>query len=250
MNIEEIIRNLLIEMRPLLEKKVIIFLSGGSINTEILLKVLGEFKNVHYTFVISENGEKMLNMEAVSQLNGHIIHSVEELEEVLVSTELILIPVLTRNTLAKIALGIADNLVTTGIARAIMMNKETIAVRDSFSHLNQVNRLNGLADNDEYNGMLDEYEKRLQHFGIKFVDLAEFKTTVNTKLTCKAFESANELSHDEQQPADIVTESSILTLAELRNAKQQGTIFLKKGTRITPLAKEFIDQKKVEIKWV
>ncbi|MBP3039888.1 hypothetical protein J9303_10355 [Bacillaceae bacterium Marseille-Q3522] len=251
MNMEELLRNLWNELRPLLEKKLLIFLSGGSVNTDILLKILKEQKNARYMFVLTESREKMTDIKSLRQISGQLVNTMEDLENSLREAELILIPVMTRNTLAKAALGIADNLVTTGIARAIMLQKEVIAVRDSFNPQHEWNRVNGLSNNNAYNQMLAQYERQLQFFGVKFVDLVEFQSTLKEKLTPPAMTKAADATSAGNSPlTEAATESAIITMAEINRFGSQEIIPLKAGTIITPLAKEYLDQHEIKIKWL
>lgn len=245
------------EMLPLLEKRVTIFLSGGSVNTDILLKGLADLNYKHFDLVISESGKSMLNEESVQKLNGKVIHSLYDLEESLSHTCLVLIPIMTRNTLAKTALGIADNLVTTGIARAIMMNKEILAVKDSFDANHPVNIANDLSHNSFYNSMLENYESQLKRFGVKFIDLAEFKTVVQKKMTLLPTELKNiELTNQSNSSSnmDIQNEvqlnSSILTLTDIRGYSDNALIKIKPNTIVTPLAKDYIASHHMRLQYI
>nr|WP_295970809.1 flavoprotein [uncultured Bacillus sp.] len=247
MELENLVKNMLKEMLPLLEKRVLIFLCGGSVNADILLKSLADLKYKHFDLVISESGKSMLNEEAVQKLNGRIIETVFALEEAVSNSHLVLIPVMTRNTLAKTALGIADNLVTTGIARAIMMNKEVLAVKDCFDANHPINIANDLSHNSSYNSMLENYENQLQKFGVKFIDLSEFKRVVQKKITFLSSEfntsnSGNKRSSSKEiaKQNEVHLTSSILTLTDLRGYSENAVIKIKPNTIVTPLAKDFM----------
>ncbi|MDP4128153.1 MAG: flavoprotein [Bacillota bacterium] len=167
MNIEELVKNMLQTIVPNLNKRILIFLTGGTVNAEILLNILADYDEHQYDIVISENGKESLSEAAVGGLKGKRLNSFSELKDALKKADFILIPVMTRNTLAKAALGIEDNLVTTGIARALMSNKEVFAVKDSFSSEHPINKAMDLAHNAAYNAMLKSYEYQLETFVLK-----------------------------------------------------------------------------------
>lgn len=257
MNIEELVRNMLQNLLPKWNKRMIIFLSGGSVNTEILLKVLADFDHRNYDIVLSESGKMMISTAGIEALNGNVINSFSELEKSLEEAEIVLIPVMTRNTLSKAALGIADNLVTTGIARALMMGKEVLAVKDSFDVHHPINQVQGLAHNQVYNDMLKGYETQLKKFGVKFIPIEEFKPTlqnkINQDLSAKTNVFDGGVSVENNQLTTISekvkVDAAILTAGDIRKYEQHGVIQIKPSTIVTPLARDFIssNQMKLEI---
>lgn len=254
MNIEELIRNLLKEMMPVFNRRAVIFLSGGSVNAEILLKLLTDFQFNHCDIVMTESARAIMNEASIANLNGHMVHTHQELEEAITACDLILIPILTRNTLSKVSLGIADNLVTTGIARAIMMKKEIIAVRDSYHPKNAINIVNELSKNDSYNEMLLTYERNLESFGLKIVDLSEFKVVVQNKLNGTIRESnKNENSVQQEIKLENINEevinSSIISVADLKKYGNQKRIPIKTGAIITPLANDYIRTNEISLQF-
>lgn len=251
MDLEYLIKNMVREMFPLLEKKVLIFLSGGSVNTDILFRVLADLKYRHYSLVISDSGKSLLNKEAIQKLDGKIIESIFELEESVTKADLILIPVMTRNTLSKVALGIADNLVTTGIAKAIMMNKEILAIKDSFDANHPINKVNNLANNYTYNSMLTNYEDQLTNFGVKFIELEEFKNVVQQKITHTFIQEKKEIStENEVDQKEIKVQSSVVTLTDIRGYANNVVIKIKPNTIVTPLARDFIASNSMKLEFI
>ncbi|MCM3691889.1 flavoprotein [Neobacillus niacini] len=258
MNIEELVRNMLQNLLPEWNMRVTIFLSGGSVNTEILLKVLADFDHKNYDLVISESGKMSISTDAIKALNGNVINSFSELEKSLEEADFILIPVMTRNTLTKAALGIADNLVTTGIARALMMTKEVWAVKDSFDANHPINRVKGLAYNQAYNDMLKGYETQLEYFGVKFIPLEEFKSALQNKINygygsltkTNVFEAHVPVIKNDQSTSSsdmVKVDSSILTVGDIRKYEHHGVIQIKPSTIVTPLARDFISSKQMKL---
>lgn len=253
MSIETLIKNLLLEILPRMNKKILIFLTGGTVHAEISLKVLADFEFTNYDLVISESGRKVLDQELVQKLQGRVLQSTEEVDDSLRSAGFVLVPVMTRNTLCKVAVGIADNLVTTGIARAIMMNKEIIVVRDSYAPDNPVNISNGLSQNPVYNSMLNNYEQSLEAAGVKFVDFPEFKGVVQEKIGSLFLpdQSQTEQPSGEAHPSrrEVMLTGSILTLNDVKKIQPGNIVQIKEGTIITPLARDYIDMNNIIVKF-
>ncbi|MGG0717507.1 flavoprotein [Robertmurraya massiliosenegalensis] len=256
MNIEELVRNMLQNLLPERNKKILIFLSGGSVNTEILLKVLADFDQKNYEIVLSDSGKMMIPNTMIEELQGKMIQSFLELEKSLDEADFVLIPVMTRNTLSKVALGIADNLVTTGIARALMMAKEVLAVKDSFDSNHPVNRVKELTHNQVYNEMLQSYETRLEQFGVKFIPLEEFKTVllnkmnpISERINAEKDLALTQSNHQTSSKDKVKMDSSIITAGDIRKYEDHAVIQIKPSTIVTPLARDFIssNQMKVEI---
>ena len=271
MNIEEIIKNIVKQILPLINKKILIFISGGKVNAESVIRILAEFELIDYSIVMSEAAVSVIDKESIEKLKGKIIDSVDKLNDAIRSSEFILAPILTRNTLSKVALGIEDNLVTTGIARAIMLSKEIIAVRDSYDPKNSINISEGLSSNSAYNSMFSSYEKILDDFGVKFIDSIEFRETIQYKFynsSPKSFSKKEVISpqkHTESNKNEniisenkiikskkeekIIFSSSILTVKDINHVLEDGVIVLKAGTIITPLAKDYIYNNKIRVEF-
>jgi 3-polyprenyl-4-hydroxybenzoate decarboxylase len=270
MNMEEIIKSIVREILPLINKKILVFISGGKVNAESLISTLADFELIDYNIVMSEAATSVIDKGLIEKLKGRIIDSQDKLNETIRNAEFILIPVLTRNTLSKVALGIEDNLITIGIARAIMLSKEIIAVRDSYDPENSTNISQGFSSNSAYNSMLSNYEKILDSFGIKFIDSSEFRGTIKYKFYNSSFQpfnkkKANSLEKytESNRNENIVRQnklieskkernifnSSILTVKDINHVLEDGVIRLNEGTIITPLAKDYIYNNNLKVEF-
>jgi Phosphopantothenoylcysteine synthetase/decarboxylase len=271
MNMEEIIKSIVREILPLINKKILIFISGGKVNAESLMSTLTDFELIDYNIVMSEAATSVIDKRLIEKLKGRIIDSQDKLNETIRNAEFILIPILTRNTLSKVALGIEDNLITTGIARAIMLSKEIIAVRDSYDPKNSTNISEGFSSNSVYNSMLSNYEKILDSFGVKFIDSSEFRETIqykfyNSSLQPFSKKKANNLEKytesdrkediirqnkviESKKEERIIFNSSILTVKDINRILEDGVIRLNEGTIITPLAKDYIYNNNLKVEF-
>ncbi|AOY77126.1 flavoprotein [Clostridium formicaceticum] len=245
MNIEKIIKSIVAEILPLINKRLLLFISGGTVNVEILLDTLSDSELISYDIVMTDAAKKLLDETSIKKLKGNIIDRIDKLDSAINHASFILIPIMTKNTLSKAALGIADNLVTTGIARALMMNKEIIAVRDSYAPENPINISNGLSKNSLYNAMFLKYEETLSSFGVKIIDAKEFKGTIQNQFNKSLPQPL------EKEKATVKNkhffESSIVTLTDLKGIENDCGIVIQKGTIITPLARDYIYSNKINV---
>lgn len=243
MSVEELFKNLLRELLPLIKKRILVFISGGSVNLELLIEILINEKLNDYDLVISENAQQVIDQNLLKTLKANTISSLQDLETALKRTDFILIPALSRNTLSKITLGIADNLLTTGIARALMMNKEVIIVRDSYHPQNSVNIAKGLSENRVYNAMIMKYEKQLEEMGVTLIDTGSFRTTVERN-------SFHKVTSSQSAEQEVYCNSSILTLGDVSQNQEKRILKIRDGTIITPLARDYIQSKGITLKFL
>lgn len=252
MSLEELIRKIITAFLAVTKKRVLIFLSNGSIDLEALFRYLKECPNNNYDLVLSDAAKGILGRDEVAELPGRLVESYRELEECVRECDLALIPLLSRNTLCKVALGIADNLLTTGIAMAIMMGKEIIAVRDNYDPQSPVNAYNGLNKNPAYNTMLLSYEETLKKFGVKVVNYDEFLRLVKEKLDPLKFAqpAAEEMATEKTvEPATRLAgdRGEIITVADLDRLGVGEKISLSQNAKITPLALEYLEKNKIPV---
>lgn len=249
MNIEDLLRPIIAEIVNMMNKRILLFISGGAVNLKGIFETLASMKMLQYDIVMTETSKKVIPEEYIANLNGRLIDCKVELTKAVREDDIILVPIMTRNTLAKCAAGIEDNLVTTGIAEAIMMNKEVIAVKDSFDPQNQVNISLGFNKNAAYNKLILGYEDKLTSFGVKFINAADIRGTINARfnIISNANKDLNQESAIEdtvinkEEACSIKRLSGILTIEDimlaLNNSKE---IWVKEGSLLTPLAKDYI----------
>lgn len=249
MNIEDLLRPMITQIVNLMNKRVLLFISGGAVNLKNIFESLSSMKMLQYDIVMTESSRKIIPQDYIENLNFRLINSKSELTKAIREDDLILVPVMTRNTLAKCAAGIQDNLVTTGIAEAIMMNKEVIVVKDSFDPQNSVNIALEFSKNAAYNKLILGYEDKLTSFGVKFINSTDIKRTINARFSIMS--NANEdLCHEnaikntiinKEEACNIKKLSGILTIEDIILATNDSKeIWVKEGSLLTPLAKDYI----------
>lgn len=166
---------------PLFDKHVTVFLTAGSGNAEALLNAVNSMLLTPVSIILSENFMSMAGTD-VPMRCGRLITEYAKMKESVKKSVLAVIPILTRNTLAKISVGVQDNLLTRGIAAALMSGVPVIAVRDYCNPESNYFKKAGYDKNPGYSRMLLEHEQRLVSFGVKMVDEQEFAEAVRASL--------------------------------------------------------------------
>lgn len=274
MDIEDLLRPIIAQIISMMNKRVLLFISGGAVNLKNTFETLASMKMLKYDIVMTEASKKVIPEEYIANLNGRIIDCKVELTKAVKECDIILVPMMTRNTLAKCATGIQDNLVTTGIAEALMMNREVIAVKDSFDPQNPKNISLGFSKNPAYNKFVLGYQDTLTNFGMKFIDADDLKHTINDKFSIvnsftqniasidkavvKEQKVTAEVEVESKNVNPIVSEASaaqkvlsgVLTTEDIIvNVNSAKEICVKEGALITPLAKDYIYNNKITVKY-
>lgn len=274
MDIEDLLRPIIAQIINMMNKRVLLFISGGAVNLKNVFETLASMKMFKYDIVMTEASKKVIPEEYIANLNGRLIDCKVELTKAVREDDIILVPMMTRNTLAKCATGIQDNLVTTGIAEALMMNREVIAVKDSFDPQNPKNISLGFSKNPAYNKFVLGYQDTLTNFGVKFIDADNLKRTINDKfsITSNVIENiasidktivkeekvTKEVKIENKNVNPIVNKapinekilSGVLTTEDIIVAvKGSKEICVKEGALITPLAKDYIYNNRINVKY-
>lgn len=252
MDINELIKVITAEVLKRMDKKVLLFISGGAVNIKETFTVLNEYKLIKYSAVISNSAKEVIPEIYTKDLNLEILNEKKCIVKAINNSDLILIPVLTRNTLAKTALGIRDNYFTTGISEALIRNKKVVAVKDSCDPECEVLKSMGVTVNNEYNKMLTNYLKTLKSFGVTLINSSQLKEVMDNELdlTCKheKHNAANAIIEVKGQEDDVVLKG-VITMSELLPLDRNKEVIIAKDAVITPLAKDYITSERIKIKY-
>jgi hypothetical protein len=253
LDLNELIKIITAEVLKMLDKKVLLFISGGAVNIKDTFAVLNEYKLIKYSAVISNSAKEVIPEIYTKSLNLEILNEKKCIVKAINNSDLILIPVLTRNTLAKTALGIRDNYFTTGISEALMRNKKVIAVKDSCDPECEVLKSMGVTVNKEYNKMLIGYLKTLESFGVTLINSSQLKDVMNNELnlTSKNYDKSNDnvKKSKVKEQTNSVELNGVITMGELLSLNGNKEVIIAKDALITPLAKDYIDSEKIKIKY-
>jgi len=217
--------------------KITALFTGSSTNrTEAIAQVE---KLIHEGYsvdaVLSQAAVKIVNPENIRKIQGigDIFYEPDfwvSSIEVVKRSKIIIVPILTRNSAAKIALGIADNLVTNIALHALLAGKPVIAARNSADpdHADCIcigtpNTPPALIQ------IAREYLRKLETYGAKLMDVSDIADYI-----------INEKQTSIQQK--LITQDSINNLQP--DMKQ---IKVRKGSIITPLARDAARERGIEI---
>lgn len=257
MDIEELIKAITIQVLGLVNKKVLMFISGGAVNVKQEFESLKEFNNFKYSAILSGSAREVIPKKYIEDLNADIIEDKKIMSKKIDEVDFILIPVMTRNILAKTALGIRDTLISTGISEAIMKNKKIIVVKDSFDPENPVNVSLGYSQNVSYNEMLKNHMKTLESFGMSFINAYELKDVIEGLICIKKENELLQISNNSNCIKNVIAKEAtqatlkgVITKTDLLSLRECRTIKVAKGTVITSLAKDYIESENIELDYL
>lgn len=161
--------------------------------------------------------------------------------------DLILVPTLSMNTAAKLALGLMDSLVNTIILGGLMGGKPVIAISDGADPYGDGGKVFGenYAAAPLLRARYSENLSLLKALGIHLVKKEHFLSSVvscllNTNPKFEANQTGSHPSTEMTQPA--VLSSSWITAAELSGYRRGQTIQIPRRAHLTPLAREMARQ--------
>jgi hypothetical protein len=251
MNNEALVKIVVKKVLDMMNLKILLLVSGGAVNVSQIFGALSSEKLIKYDIACTEAGKKAVPEKYILDMNCNVLDSGKKLFKAIKEDDLIFIPIMTRNTLVKCALGIEDNLVTTAIAQALMMNKNVVAIKDSFDPKNPINMSLGLTKNSVYNDMILKYEKTLVNMGMKFINSDEIGNVIGKNRSFQNFLednlSSDNLLSDNLSSDNILT--GVLTKKDIIKSCENGQVFIRKNAIITPLAEEYILNEGIDVRY-
>ena len=211
-------QNIIEEFSP--KEKILVAITGSTNNLEqIVLELRKISKNYDLSLVFSEAASNIINENVFSEF--HIIKdfSIKNYDEILSKNDIILLPLLTKNTVAKLVVGIRDNAVTNLVSKALLLEKRVIAAYDSCIVNNEV----------PYAKLINSNVEKLKDYGLIFVQAKELADYILNK---------KDLEINSLREKNIIT---VNDLKDLHNKK----IIISKNTIITTLAKERAKENKI-----
>ena len=204
-------QNIIEEFSP--KEKILVAITGSTNNLEqIVLELRKISKNYDLSLVFSEAASNIINENIFSEF--HIIKdfSIKNYDEILSKNDIILLPLLTKNTVAKLVVGIRDNAVTNLVSKALLLEKRVIAAYDSCIVNNEV----------PYAKLINSNVERLKDFGLIFV---------------QAKELADYMLNKKDLEINSLREKNVIAAKDLKDLYNK-KIIISKNTVVTTLAKE------------
>ncbi|MGE5454858.1 MAG: flavoprotein, partial [Methylocystaceae bacterium] len=225
--VQEVLRRLT-EPTGLNKEKVLVVFTGGVIGLDKAveeLKIIQNLNNVDLKVILSHSAEKVIGVKRLKQELGEQIDIITAQEpyprKVLEETDLIIVPVLTMNTAAKVALLLADTPVCTLVLQALLRGKPVIAAKnaadpDDYQRvMNNMNRANSAL-----RAALQSQLTKLETYGVTLVPVEKL-----AEMTSKALAK-------EVKTITKVGKKTIIDAETVRKMAEDGIeiIHLDKGT--------------------
>jgi hypothetical protein len=167
--------------------------------------------------------------------------------------DLVLIPTLSMNLAAKLALGQFDSLLTTLALGALLAGKPVLAVRDGADPDGCGGRVWGATGAAAtLRARLSANLKTLESYGIRLVTVDEFVSAVQQHLSAGTMSAApaesRALSGVGGVPsAGPVVAAAVITQADIVHLQEGGLLRIPNGSRLTPLAQETANRLRLEV---
>ena len=204
-------QNIIEEFSP--KEKILVAITGSTNNLEqIVLELRKISKNYDLSLVFSEAAKNIIDENVFSEF--HIIKdfSIKNYDEILSKNDIILLPLLTKNTVAKLVVGIRDNAVTNLVSKALLLEKRVIAAYDSCIVNNEV----------PYAKLINSNVEKLKDYGLIFV---------------QAKELADYMLNKKDLEINSLREKNVIVAKDLKDLYDK-KIIISKNTVVTTLAKE------------
>ena len=204
-------QNIIEEFSP--KEKILVAITGSTNNLEqIVLELRKISKNYDLSLVFSEAAKNIIDENIFSEF--HIIKdfSIKNYDEILSKNSIILLPLLTKNTVAKLVVGIRDNAVTNLVSKALLLEKRVIAAYDSCIVNNEV----------PYAKLINSNVEKLKDYGLIFV---------------QARELADYMLNKKDLEINSLREKNVIVVKDLKDLYDK-KIIISKNTVVTTLAKE------------
>jgi ethanolamine utilization protein len=229
--------------------KALAIFTGGSIGLEPSLEELRALQNigVELTIVLSLTAETIVGEKWIKEKLGNDVRVITTQSpypgNYLRMADIVLVPVLTQNTAAKLAHTLADTMVCTLIMQALMLGKPVIAAanaadpQDSWRIQKNMNQTPPVLYEALKNNL-----KKIATYGIELTSVTDLAAAAQKVLN-------KEVSVDLPAATARTAKKQVLDAAFLRHAAQSGekTVRVAQGTIITPLARDVARECNVDI---
>ncbi len=228
------------------QHKALVIFTGGTIGFEQGLAEIKKLQNLCFeiTVVLSAAAQEVLGIERIKEELGSHISIVTAQSpypgKLLREADILIVPVLTQNTAAKLAYTLSDTMVSTLILQGLMMGKPVVAAANAADPLDgwraQYSMGNASAGLVQ---ALQENLKKLARYGMQLVPVETIGSVSQNVLNRQKTVAVNSLT----------TKKTVLDAAAIQAAAQNGSkrIAVSPGTIITPLAKDTARDCGVEI---
>jgi hypothetical protein len=242
---QDVLRHILQSILPVLNKRVLVLFTGGAADAHSLMDSVESLLATRAMIAISPSFARLAPEAFLHRVDDRLVHDESAMRSFIADSHLTVVPILTRNTLAKAALGIQDTLVTNAIAATLMRGIPLIAVNENYHPLSAHSREKGYSANKAYNELLVDYERRLRALGATIVAGSEFSGTVKGALYPGVFSTRRTPETASAATVWRYTGGTVLTQADIPSLSPGTAIEVPTKTVITPSAMERIARQKL-----
>lgn len=182
-----------------------------------------------YRFAFSAAYQNFFDQAKWQELGTILTTFDEQLVEEVQTADILLVPYLTRNSLAKLAAGMADNLPLTLLNQGLLMAKPILASNHCWLTTNEYAAFRGIGQNNGMQQLYQGYEQQLKALGVQSLSLSGWK---------KAFEHF--LAEQPVRQSVQTLEASGKTVLTLKDVKKNPLDYLDSSQKMTDLAREFL----------
>lgn len=232
--------------------RVLAVFTGGSIGLETGLEELKTLQaiGIDLTVVLSQAAETVIGENWIKEKLGNEIRVITSQSpypgKYLRAADIVLVPVLTQNTAAKLAHTLADTMVSTVIMQALMLGKHVVAAANAADPRDgwRIQKNMGQAPSALCEA-LENNLKKLAAYGIELIPVNKLAAAAKKLLVQEAKEAETSLPVNTEK----VSKKQVLDAAFVREAAQGGRKIVRvaKETIITPLARDVARECKVDI---
>lgn len=248
---EDLLKNIMKSLLPVLDKNVLVLLTGGCADYAGYQQTMDELMLTEAKMAITPSFYKFMSDKDMEWIRPRLIRDGVSLYDAMEQIDLIVIPILTRNTLAKGAMGIQDNLVSMAIAKGFMTGIPILAVNENCDPNSAHSKEKGIHRNVPYNQMLLGYEERWKQFGATLIEPEEFTPVFKKMLYPELSDSFQQITRESRtvkaDGAVTLANAQVITMSEVQGITPGQTIRVSEKALITPLAKEALDEKKAVV---
>lgn len=220
--------------------KALIVFTGSNIELNERIDELKELRNgdVGLSLAFSFMAERILDMDYITNsLNPIVVYKendVFQLEDLVKEYDYIIGPNITTNTLSKVSLGMVDSFISNIIWTYLYKEKPVYL---DFSSIK--NYLGSPSNNKAINNVIDSHIKTLKDMGV--IEL-EPRMYLKKIANVKDFNNRKEKIKVNSDFKKVITEN------DLNDIQKGESLILPKGTIITPLAKDKVNQLGIKLK--
>ncbi|MBC9783846.1 flavoprotein [Heliobacterium chlorum] len=230
--------------------RVMAIFTGGSIGLEEGLQSLQELeqRSCEMTIVLSHAAEQIVGVKRIKERLGDDVEIITPSNpypgKLLRQADLVMVPVLTQNTMAKLAHTLSDTLPTTLVFQALMLGKPVIAAQNAADPKDCWRT--GAAMDKAPIVLVRAFQENLQRvrdYGVQLVDVNRLATEAGQMLDLQ-------LSSDsDRAPAKTAVKKGLVTAEMIRSVALNGGRTFNASTNdvITPLARDIARDFGVEI---